>query len=286
MARFSSGWIKLHRDVLDSDISKNIYLFVLWIRLLGMANYKESKIIWKGAQRVLPPGAVVLGIREMAAYLNCSHMTVRKYLDYLRDTSRIVYENCTRGTLVTICNWELYQNGETEELKPNLNGTYTELKPNLNQTETELKPNLNQATLSKESKNVRREEGKKKEGKNSNLGIRAEYPPEFDEVWVLYGRKGDKRAAYGEFKNLNLQQGDIENLTKAIGNCHRRQTDPKYRKDFERYLKTDWREDLTPTSTSNHIHPKTQERLDVYNRFLEREDLRSAEAAKEVSNET
>jgi len=74
-----------------------------------MATWKETRIIWKGQQRVLPPGSVVFGYRELSERLQCGHTTIATWSKYLHDTGRIVLESSTRGSIATICNWESYQ---------------------------------------------------------------------------------------------------------------------------------------------------------------------------------
>jgi len=80
--------------------------------------------------------------------------------------------------------------------------------------------------------------------KNKNAGIRIEYPEDFDQLWFLYDRKGDKKASFEEFKKLNLSTELLSLLRTAIKNYKTMKPDAKYRKDFQRYLNTDWREDL------------------------------------------
>jgi CTP-dependent riboflavin kinase len=115
MARFENGFIKLHRQAYFGDIGTNIHCFGLWCALLCMATWKESKVIWKGKQRVLPPGSVVFGFRELSEKLHCSKNTIRRWLSYLSDSERLVTEHSPRGTLVTILNWERYQGFEQSE---------------------------------------------------------------------------------------------------------------------------------------------------------------------------
>lgn len=112
MGRYTSGWIKIHRNVLDQDVSTNICIFGLWNVLLVMASWQRSEIIWDGKKRTLPPGSVIIGNAELAKRLNCSKQTILKWLKYLNDNGRIVIEASTRGTLVTICHWENFQSDD------------------------------------------------------------------------------------------------------------------------------------------------------------------------------
>jgi len=94
--------------------------------------------------------------------------------------------------------------------------------------------------------------------KNKNAGIRIEYPEDFDQLWFLYDRKGDKKASFEEFKKQRLNENEIAQLKIAIQNYQQEKPELIYRKDFERYLKTDWRENLNPKPKQE---TKTQKQL-------------------------
>lgn len=147
MARFTNGWIKLHRSLQDKDISQNFFLLGLWTHLLLIANWKEGQIIWQGKQRIVQPGEAVIGIKDLAKSSECSQTKIWTWLKYLQKTKRIVITTSNRGTLVTICNWSIYQIEEEEENK--------QIR---NHKETSVKRALNHEVLSEEVKKGRREE--------------------------------------------------------------------------------------------------------------------------------
>jgi hypothetical protein len=117
LARYDGGWFKAWRKAWESDLGRNLYLWGLWQALLYMATWKETKILWEGRQRVLPPGSVVFGYRELADRFGVSHTTIKRWSEYLHDTGRIVLESAPRGTIATICNWSEYQ-GQDDEAVP------------------------------------------------------------------------------------------------------------------------------------------------------------------------
>lgn len=109
MSRYDKGWVKLHRKAYAGDLGDNLFCFGLWAALLSIASWEESTIMWEGNQRVLPPGSVVFGTRELALKFKCNKSTIQKWLDYLVKTNRIIVETSPRGSLATICNWKEYQ---------------------------------------------------------------------------------------------------------------------------------------------------------------------------------
>lgn len=93
-----------------------------------------------------------------------------------------------------------------------------------------------------------------KKKKYNNVGIRLDYPKEFDELWQAYGRVGDKKAAYDQYGKLSLTSEEKENLKIALSNYVRSTPDPKYRQHLVRFLKSDWRECLKSIVQGNRIN--------------------------------
>jgi hypothetical protein len=83
---------------------------------------------------------------------------------------------------------------------------------------------------------------------------RSGYSKEFDQLWIEYERKGDKKSAFREWTKLKLTADDIANLSIAIKAHNKAKPDAQYRKDFERFLKTDWQEWLKRGQANGHSH--------------------------------
>jgi len=115
-----------------------------------------------------------------------------------------------------------------------------------------------QAAVSSDSKDSK---DSKVKIKIQSSPIRFEYPEEFSQLWEIYNRKGDKKESYEVFKKLNLSGDEIAQLTQAIQNYKLRQPEDQYRKDFQRYLKTDWREDLKERAQPLRLEFKTKQQL-------------------------
>jgi len=132
LARHSSGWIKLYRSAIDSDLTDNKNLWCIWTWLLGSASWHESSLHWNGERKVLPPGTVVCGISELAAFWDISKSVVSHWLNYLVRSERITIETGTKGTIITILNWKEYQ--ARDEAAPNEVRTEPEREPNASRT--------------------------------------------------------------------------------------------------------------------------------------------------------
>lgn len=166
MARFDGGWVKAWRKVAGSDLVENVWVWGLWHWLLYSAAYKPSKAMVGGKQVEIKPGMVVFGLKELAEKWGCSKTTIRKWVNYLRDTQRIAVESRAGGYIVTIQNWDLYQSYDDQVLTPGVR--------EVNATCTE---GVREVTLSEEGKKERREEG--------SSSVAVETAPTA-EVWEAY----------------------------------------------------------------------------------------------------
>ena len=68
-----------------------------------------------------------------------------------------------------------------------------------------------------------------------------EYPEDFNQLWEAY-KKGDKGKAFEIYQGMNLSEDEKDSLAKAIENYKKRKPEYQFRKDFENFLRTDWRE--------------------------------------------
>ena len=59
----------------------------------------------------------------------------------------------------------------------------------------------------------------------------------FEELWMLYERKGNKQIAKNEFCKLNPTEEEIAKMRMHIPAYIEAQPEKKYRLDFERYIK-------------------------------------------------
>ncbi|GAB3372488.1 hypothetical protein [Amycolatopsis echigonensis] len=84
---------------------------------------------------------------------------------------------------------------------------------------------------------------------------RVSYPEAFERAWIAYGRKGGKRTAYLEWKRA-VKRAPAERITEAIEPYVHSTPEPRYRKDFERWLRGDgWESQPPPLTTPGGYRP-------------------------------
>lgn len=110
MARNLNGWIRIDRKLSESDIAqRSVETFAVWVHLLLMANYSESKRYVSGSAVKLQPGQLITGVTELSQRSGATPNKVRGALEYLKITGRITDEPNQKGRVISIVKWSEYQ---------------------------------------------------------------------------------------------------------------------------------------------------------------------------------
>lgn len=118
--RHTSGWIKLHRTLTEGDIAQNSNRLTLFIHIITRANYKPSKIEWRGKSHILKRSQMLTGIADLSLMCKISAASVKRQLDYLIDSGALERQTSKSGTIITVCNYDRYQSeNDFEETKRN-----------------------------------------------------------------------------------------------------------------------------------------------------------------------
>ena len=106
----TGGYVKLYRSFLEWEWYDDEACVRLFIHLLMVANWRESR--WHG--QVLPAGSKIISQVEMAAALGWTRQKMGRTLDKLRLTGEVTTEAGSKWTLVTLVNWDKYQGQEEQ----------------------------------------------------------------------------------------------------------------------------------------------------------------------------
>jgi hypothetical protein len=138
-----SGWIKLHRSILDWEWYSDVNTSRLFTHLLLKANYKPKN--WKGIPVEI--GQTITSRETLSRETGLSIQQIRTSLNKLKSTSDITIESTSTYTVVTLAAYSLYQSmDELPTIKITSDST--------NEQQTDNKP----ITTTKEVKNIRMKE--------------------------------------------------------------------------------------------------------------------------------
>ncbi len=126
------GYVKLHRKLLDSRVWKNDKLFKLWVYCLLKATHRPCWVevtTGRGKTEVLlQPGQFIFGSKKTANDLGQKWQSTYKRLVKLKNMGNLKTQNKTHYTLVTVCNWDIYQGVKNENENQNENPSKTQVK--------------------------------------------------------------------------------------------------------------------------------------------------------------
>lgn len=198
------GWIKLHRQIVESDIwsSEDQEPFdrrSAWIYLLLIVNNEDRDTVFDGKAFHVKRGQKIISIRKLAEHWNWSRDRVSRYLKLLEDLKMIERKSTNRMTLLTIINYDFYQ-GRSDTNKDTDKDTHKDTDGTVTSPQTGHSQGQSQGTNNniKNDKEIE-EEKEKKEEKN------------------IYGTFGNVRLSDREYEKLQERfPDDYEDRINAL----------------------------------------------------------------------
>ena len=150
-----SGWIKLHRELMDKPIWLNSTnnQRVLLITILMKANFDPAKWEYKGQLFDLKPGQFVTSLDKLKKEANMTTQAVRTALAKYTRYGFLTDESTKTGRVISIINWGAYQIIDQESNKDK-NSVTTKIQQRCNSDAT---PNKN---VKKDKNDNNNKEGK------------------------------------------------------------------------------------------------------------------------------
>ncbi len=120
----SSGWIKLHRQLLDWEWYDDINTSRLFVHLMLTANHKDNK--WRGI--VIKRGSRLTSLDKLSSETSLSVSKIRTAIKKLISTSEITSKSHSQHTVFTMINYDMYQDDDKQNDKPATNESQTNNK--------------------------------------------------------------------------------------------------------------------------------------------------------------
>ncbi len=106
----STGWIKLHRQLLDWEWYNDVNTTRVFLHLLLVANHKENK--WRGI--TIKRGQRLTSVSALASETNLSIKNIRTAIKRLKSTNEVASQSTAQHTVFTMVNYDLYQDEASE----------------------------------------------------------------------------------------------------------------------------------------------------------------------------
>ena len=105
----------------------------VWIYLLLNASHNEHPALFKGEKIILKPGQLITGRKSIALALHIDESKVERILKSLKSEQQIEQQTSSKNRLISITNWEFYQQSEQQiEQQVNNKRTTSEQQVNTN----------------------------------------------------------------------------------------------------------------------------------------------------------
>lgn len=109
------GYIKLHRKTLENPICmKDTDHLALWVYLLMNATHTEFPMLFRGKKIMLKPGQLITGRKSISKILKLNEHKVDRILKSFENEQQIEQQSSNQNRLLTIINWNDYQQSEQQ----------------------------------------------------------------------------------------------------------------------------------------------------------------------------
>ncbi|WP_110931050.1 hypothetical protein [Paenibacillus bouchesdurhonensis] len=218
-----SGWIKLHRKLMESETFSRLTAIQKVIAIYIVLNANHDDGVWydkyKDIEVEVKRGQLVTSRAKIVNEWfrddkDVTEMKVRTCLDKLERLGFLTKSTTSNFTLITVLNYEVYQGSDTDDNQED------------NQVVTKSQPSVNQAiTTNKNDKNVKNDKKVKKEDI---------YSPEFESFWTAYhpNKRVGKKVAWGKWQTAIKTGENAELIISCAANytnqCQRKKTETQY----------------------------------------------------------
>ena len=204
------AFIKVYRKFLEWEWYSDVNTSRLFIHCLLKANWKPAK--WKG--QTIEAGQFVTSLANLADETGLTVQQVRTALEHLISTGEVTNKSQSKYRIITVNNWNCYQEDNRVDNKQITN---------------------NQQTNNKQVTTIEEREEIKKKNNSNNI-----YNNAFEIFWSAYPNKKGKDRAYKCYLQRVKEGFTEEQLLTACQNyatyCERRGTEQRYIKHPSTFL--------------------------------------------------
>jgi hypothetical protein len=145
------GFIKLHRKIQEHWIyqeKRKFSRYEAWLDLLMMANHKDNKFVFGNEMVEVKKGSFITSELKLMDRWDWGKAKLRNFLELLEKDEMIIKKSDRKKTTITICNYCIYHDYETE---------------NRPQTDHEQTTNRLPADTNKNEKNEKKKDSRQKQ---------------------------------------------------------------------------------------------------------------------------
>ena len=256
------GWISLHRKFLSWEWFDKPEMVQLFIWLLLNANYTDKK--WQG--QVIKRGQILTTTPKIMEALRLTERQTRTCISRLKSTGEVSVKTTNRFTIITICNYDRYQNDNFENDGQNDGQNVTQATDKRRTSDGRLYDRLN---VSNNNNN------------NNNISVCNSAPTredkERDDIFKIFFLKNFVNPAYeverfyNHYEAQGWDRGNGQKITNKIAAARNWEQEDKGKKRFpEAFIQAmrDICEKLSPDDATSVLRAVIKIEVDAQNIIL------------------
>ena len=239
------GWIKIHRQIQNCLIwdDKPFNMASAWIDLLLLANHEDKETIFDKKPILVKRGQRITSVRELSARWGWGKDKTLRFLRLLESEKMIVKESDSRRTLLTIVNYGIYQDCETE------NETVIRTLTGQSQATNKNDKNDNNNNICSNSDDLNESEKPKKKKPKLTEEENEELVKNFEIIYNSYPKKVGKASGFKVYKqwlngrNIDGTKIKLTNrqmwyaIAKYKQYIEKEEMEPQYIKQFDTFMR-------------------------------------------------
>jgi len=179
-----TGWVCFYRKITEWEWYSIPGMLHIFFHLIVSANHKDGK--WRGVE--VKRGQLITGLNSLNDSTGISIQSIRTCLTRLEQTGEITRKSTNKFTIITLCNYNDYQDQNND----------TNKQTTVNQQTT------NKQLTTNNNKN------------NENNTTSPEYSKNFASFWEKYPKKKGKAKAYVSWKRYKCENGMFEVVMESL----------------------------------------------------------------------
>ena len=239
------GWIKIHRQIQNCLIwdDKPFNMASAWIDLLLLANHEDKETIFDKKPILVKRGQRITSVRELSTRWGWGKDKTLRFLRLLESEKMIVKDSDSRRTLITIVNYGVYQDCETE------NETVIRTLTGQSQATNKNDKNDNNNNICSNSDDLNETEKTKKKKTKLTEEENEELVKNFEIIYNSYPKKVGKASGFKVYKQW-LNGRNIDGIKIKLTNrqmwyaiakykqyIEKEDMEPQYIKQFDTFMR-------------------------------------------------
>jgi hypothetical protein len=110
-----SGWIKLHRSMLEHWIANDAEYLKAWLIMLSEANFEDKSHLFNGALISVKRGQLIFGLESFSGKSKVGVSKLRTMLKLLEKDGMISRQKTSKYSTISIVNYDLYQDDDRQD---------------------------------------------------------------------------------------------------------------------------------------------------------------------------